>query len=202
MLCAGVTTYAALRRSNAKSGQWVVIPGVGGGLGHIACQLASRGMAMRVIGVDAGSKEKIARDCGAEHFIDVTKHDDESLAKEIKSLTGGFGASAIIVCTASNKAYAQALDYLRFRGTLVVVGMPEGAPQPIAKSYPQSLVFKEARIVGVAVGTRQDAVECLDFAARGIVKSHYRVEKSDKLTDVFQEMKDGTLIGRVVIDLE
>lgn len=120
MLCAGITTYAALRRSNAKSGQWVVVAGAGGGLGHIACQLASRGMALRVIGIDDGSKEQLAKDCGAEHFIDITKHDDKSIAEEVVKLTGGLGASAVLVCTASNKAYAQALDFLRFGGTVYV----------------------------------------------------------------------------------
>ncbi|KAL8768115.1 MAG: hypothetical protein Q9209_005578 [Squamulea sp. 1 TL-2023] len=59
--------------------------------------LASRGMAMRVIGIDAGSKEKLVRDCGAEHFIDVTKHDDKSIAEEVVKTADGLGASAVIV---------------------------------------------------------------------------------------------------------
>lgn len=88
-------------------------------------------MALRVIGIDAGPKGKLITQCGAEHFIDVTKHNDESIAEEVKKLTNGLGASAVIVCTASNKAYAQAMDFLRFGGTLVCVGMPEGKPVPV-----------------------------------------------------------------------
>ena len=141
-------------------------------------------MGLRVIGIDATSKKQVVMDCGAEHFIDVTAHDDASIVKEVLRVTGGLGASAVLVCTASNKAYAQALDFLRFDGTLVCIGMPEGAPQPIAKSFPQSLVFKQANICGVAVGSRRDAIECLDFAARGIVKTHIRIEKMEKLTEV------------------
>ncbi|KAL8720393.1 MAG: hypothetical protein Q9225_002745 [Loekoesia sp. 1 TL-2023] len=165
MLCAGVTTYAALRRSQAKSGQWVVILGAGGG--HIAVQLASRGMAMRVIGIDAGSKEKLVRDCGAEHFIDVSKHDDKSITEEVVKTAGGLGASAVIVCTSSNKAYAQSIDMLRFGGTVVCVGVPEGTPEPIASALPGKLVFKSVTITSVAVGNRRDAIEVMDFAARG-----------------------------------
>ncbi|KAI4186732.1 MAG: hypothetical protein L6R41_003304 [Letrouitia leprolyta] len=167
MLCAGVTTYAALRRSQAKSGQWVVISGAGGGLGHIAVQLANRGMAMRVIGIDAGSKEKLVRDCGAEHFIDVTKHDDKSIVEEVVQTAGGLGASAVIICTASNKAYAQAIDMVRFGGTVVCVGVPEGTPEPIATAFPGKLIMQGITIASVAVGNRKDANEVMDFAARG-----------------------------------
>ncbi len=101
-----------------------MIAGAGGGLGHIAVQLASRGMAMRVIGIDAPSKKSVVIDCGAEHFVDVTAHDDKSIAEEVMKVTGGLGAQAVIVCTASNKAYAQALDFIKFDGTVVCVGMP------------------------------------------------------------------------------
>ena len=142
-------------------------------------------MAMRIIGIDAPSKKDIVMDCGAEHFIDVTAHDDKSIAEEVLKLTGGLGAQAVIVCTASNKAYAQALDFIRFDGTVVCVGMPEGKPEPIAKAFPQALVFKQANIAAVAVGTRRDAIECLDFAARGIVKTHFKLEKMEKLTEVY-----------------
>ena len=184
MLCAGVTTYAALRKCGAKSGQWVVISGAGGGLGHLACQIASRGMGLRVIGLDHGSKKDLATQSGAEHFFDVFAHDDASLAEEVKKVTGGLGAMAVIVCTASNKAYAQSLDLLRFGGTLVCVGMPEGKHVPIEKAYPAAMVFKELNIRASAVGNRRDAIECMDMAARGIVKTHYRLEKMENLTQV------------------
>jgi propanol-preferring alcohol dehydrogenase len=79
-------------------------------------------MAMRIIGIDHGSKEELVKSCGAEVFLDITKYNDKTIAEEVKKATGGLGASAVIVCTASNKAYAQALDFLRFGGTLVCVG--------------------------------------------------------------------------------
>lgn len=95
----------------------------------------------------------------------------------------------------------RATDLLRFAGTLVCVGLPEGELKPIATAFPQVLVAKELKIVGVAVGDRREAIETLDFASRGIIKTHFRTEKMDKLTETFEEMEKGKLIGRVVLDL-
>jgi propanol-preferring alcohol dehydrogenase len=201
MLCAGLTVYSALRKSLAKSGQWVVISGAGGGLGHMACQIASRGMAFRVLGIDHGSKESFVRECGAEEFLDVAKFDDGSLKNEVRRITGGRGASAAIVCAASNRSYAQALSFLKFHGTLVCVGMPEGRNEAIGGAFPSQMVLDEIRIVGSAVGGRREALEVLELAARGVVKTHYRLEKMENLNDVFQEMAEGKLQGRVVLDL-
>jgi len=202
MLCAGVTTYAALRKSEAKSGQWVVIAGAGGGLGHLATQIGSRGMAMRILGIDHGSKEQLVKECGAEEFIDLTKYDDKTIAEEVKRITGGVGASAVIVCTASNRAYAQAMSFLRIGGTLVCVGMPEGDSVPIAQAFPAFMVGKNHRIVGSAVGNQREAIEVLGMAARGVIKTRYRLEKMENLTEVFKEMSEGKVQGRVVLDLQ
>jgi alcohol dehydrogenase, propanol-preferring len=118
----------------------VVISGAGGRLGHLGTQIGSKGMALRIIGIDHGSKEKLVKDCGAEAFIDITKHDNKSIEAQVKKVTGGLGASSVIVCTASNRAYAQAIGFLRFGGTLVCVGMPEGDLVPIAEHYRQLLL--------------------------------------------------------------
>ncbi|KAJ6109567.1 hypothetical protein N7486_001802 [Penicillium sp. IBT 16267x] len=205
MLCAGVTVYSALKRSNARPGQWVVISGAGGGLGHLAVQLASRGMGLRVIGIDHGSKAELVTASGAEHFVDITQFpkDDNGVAlkKHVKGLADGLGAHAAIVCTAANAAYAQALPLLRFNGTLVCVGIPEHEPQAIASALPNTFINTQATVTGSAVGSRVEAVEALEFAARGVLKVHYRVEKMDALTEVFQEMHEGKLQGRVVLDL-
>ena len=118
-------------------GVWVVVAGAGGGLGHLALQLGSRGMGFRMIGLDVGSKEELARECGAEVFIDVTKttHDKagDGVAKAFMEATGKRGAAAVVVCSGSNEAYAQSLSYLKFNGTLVCVGVP-AENVPIANS--------------------------------------------------------------------
>lgn len=205
LLCGGITVYSALQRSQAKSGHWVVITGAGGGLGHLAVQLASRGMGLRVVGVDHTSKADLIHSSGAEHFVDITQFpkDDKgaAIAAHVKKLCGGLGAHAVIVCTDSNEAYAQALGFLRFNGNLVCVGIPEHAAVPIATATPGAMIAKQFTICGSAVGNRQDAIDTLDFAARGVIKSHVRVEKMSELTKVFEEMEQGKLQGRVVLDL-
>ncbi|KAF2745845.1 GroES-like protein [Sporormia fimetaria CBS 119925] len=200
MLCAGLTVYSALRKANAESGQWIVISGAGGGLGHLACQFSARGMAHRVIGIDHSSKKDIVLESGAEHFISVDGSDN--VVETVKKLTGGLGAHAVIVCTANNRAYDQSVEMLRFRGRVVCVGVPEGEPVPIQSALAAAMVTKEIQIVGSAVGNRRQAIETLEFAARGIVKVHFRTEKMDKLTEVFEEMHRGELKGRVVLDMQ
>jgi len=200
MLCAGVTTYAALRKSGAKSGEFVVILGSGGGLGHIGLQIG-RSMGFRMIGIDADAKKDISVNSGAEAFFGLSQG-AESVQSEVMKHTGGLGAHAVVVCTAANAAYASGIDLLRFGGRLVCVALPEGTPVPIGGALPQIIVMKELTIVGVAVGNRREAIETLNLAARGLVRSTLRTEKLDKLSDVFHEMEEGKLHGRVVLELD
>lgn len=168
-------------------------------LTHGQVQYSARGIGHRVIGIDHSSKKDLVLDSGAEHFIPVDG--TESLAEAVKAVTGGHGAHAVVVCTAHQGAYDESVNLLRFGGRVVCVGIPEGDMKPIASANAGVMVGKALQIVGSAVGTRKEAIEAVEFAARGIVKTHYRVEKLDKLTDVFKEMDAQKLKGRVVIDL-
>ncbi|KAI2641140.1 alcohol dehydrogenase-like protein [Xylaria nigripes] len=199
MLCGGLTTYAALKKSGAQPGQWVVISGAGGGLGSIATSLGAHSMGFRIIGIDMPNKKETVLESGAEHFIDLTAFDDKSIGDEVKRLTG-IGAVAVIVCTASNKAYGQALSMLRFGGSLVCVGMPEGELVPISNAYPSALVAQQLKIVASSVGNRREAVETLDMAARGVAKVPVRTYAMQDLQSVFERMSKGQVIGRAVLD--
>ncbi|KAH8772068.1 alcohol dehydrogenase II [Hyaloscypha sp. PMI_1271] len=156
LLCAGVTVYSALLKSQTKPGDWVVVSGAGGGLGHLAVQIGARVLGLRVTGIDHASKADLVKESGAEHFVDITQfpRDDEGAAitAYVKSLTDGLGASSVIVCTAADIAYAQAVPFLRFNGTAVCVGMPESDLVPIAKAIPSTIVTNQYRIVGSSVG--------------------------------------------------
>lgn len=128
-------------------------------------------MGFRMIGIDAGEKEKLAKECGAEVFFDVTKYGrdaegNKQLAADVKAATGGLGAAAVVVCTASNAAYAQGLSFLKYYGSLVCVGVPEGDQIPIGGADPATMLASQLKIIGSAVGNRKDAIETLEMASR------------------------------------
>jgi propanol-preferring alcohol dehydrogenase len=72
-------------------------------IGHLAVQIAARGLGLRVIGIDHGSKKDLATECGAEVFID---HTQGKVEEEVMKATGGLGAQSVLVLTAANGAYA------------------------------------------------------------------------------------------------
>lgn len=149
ILCAGLTVYSGLRKANTKPGDWIVISGAGGGLGHLAVQYASRVLGLRVIAIDHGSKRNLVMDCGAEVFYDYTQYNDADLEEAVKKgTTGGRGANAVLVVSAANKSYEQALKFLKPLGTLVCIGMPEGTAVPIQSAYPARITNQQFRIVG------------------------------------------------------
>ena len=113
-----------MKESGARPGQWVALPGAGGGLGHLAVQYAIA-MGLRVIGIDTGrEKEELVRELGAEEFVDFKKSDD--VIATVKKITDG-GPHASIVIAASPKPYEDALKMVRTKGTVVAVGLPSNA---------------------------------------------------------------------------
>ena len=146
-LCAGITVYNALRRSKLQAGEYVVISGAGGGLGHFATQYA-KAFGLRVIAIDAGSKRDFAIAGGSEIFIDFTKYDTQDLVEQVKKVTGGVGAHGVIVVNANNASYDQSVDFLRVGGTVVCVGIPEGQAQPIGGALAWKLITGQLTITG------------------------------------------------------
>ncbi|KAL5359678.1 putative alcohol dehydrogenase [Aspergillus floccosus] len=200
IMCAGITVYSALKNSDLRPGDWVAVSGGGGGLGHLAIQYA-KAMGYLVVALDVGGKGSVCTEAGADHFVDVldfTK--SEELCQRVVHLTGG-GARIALVCSSSNAAYAQAIYYLDQAGTLVCLGVPEGVPKPIETASVPLLVSRQIRIIGSKVGDRADAHECVRMAVNGAVKTHYQLRKMEELSDVFAEMEEGNISGRVVLDL-
>ncbi|TFK22447.1 mannitol-1-phosphate dehydrogenase [Coprinopsis marcescibilis] len=196
VLCAGVTVYRALKYSQTTTHDWIVLPGAGGGLGHLAVQYAKY-MGRRVIAIDGGQEKKdLCLKLGADAWIDFTQCKD--ITAEIKRITGGKGAHAAVVTTASSSGYSQAVDYLRDGGKLMAVGLPAKAKLEASIFF---TVFKSISILGSYVGNRQDAIEALEIAAAGKVKVFYKLDSLSQLESVYDLMGQGKIAGRVVLSM-
>ncbi|RLN54910.1 hypothetical protein BBJ29_007429 [Phytophthora kernoviae] len=196
ILCAGVTVYKALKEIGGVCGDFVVIPGAGGGLGHFACQYA-RAMGYRVIAIDTGAdKKKLVESYGITDFIDFK---EGNVRDKVFAATEGRGAHATVVVAANKEAYNDALSFLRPHGAVVMVGLPKDAT--ITADVFGS-VLNAHRIIGSYVGNRQDSIEALKVAAGGDVSTNYKIEKLEQLPSVFKRMERGKLAGRIVLDCE
>lgn len=189
VLCAGVTVYKGLKVSETRPGQWMVISGIGG-LGHVAVQYAVA-MGMRVAAVDvADDKLELARELGAEVTVNAASQDP---AQAIQDQVGG--AHGVLVTAVHASAFGQAIGMARRGGTIVFNGLPPGDfPAPIFE-----IVLKALTIRGSIVGTRQDMIEALDFYARGKVRPHVHERRLEEINEIFQEMREGHIDGRVVL---
>ncbi|HCL6627367.1 TPA: alcohol dehydrogenase AdhP [Citrobacter amalonaticus] len=191
--CAGVTTYKAAQVSGVRPGQWLAIWGAGG-LGNMAIQFARNVFNARVIAIDIqDDKLALARESGAEITLNPGKED---VPARIHELTGGGVHSAIVVAVARS-AFNQAVNSVRAGGKVVCVAVPASELSlNIVKT-----VLDGIQIVGSLVGTRQDLAEAFQHALAGRVRPIVQPRKLEELNAIFKEMDDGTIQGRMVIDL-
>lgn len=191
ILCAGVTTYKALKVSGAKPGDWVAIYGIGG-LGHVALQYAVA-MGFKVIAVDIhDEKLELAKDLGADFTVNGMKTDP---VEAIKEKTGN-GVQASISVAVTKVAFEQAYHSVKRGGSVVLVGLPnDSIPVPIFDT-----VLNGVSVKGSIVGTRKDMQEALQFAADGKVKAIVATGKLDDINEIFDRMEKGEINGRVVLE--
>ncbi|WP_310619596.1 alcohol dehydrogenase AdhP [Flexibacterium corallicola] len=190
ILCAGVTVYKALKETEAKPGQTVVISGIGG-LGHLAVQYA-KAMGMHVIAVDiADDKLSLAKSLGADMTVNALNEDP------IQAVQAGGGAEGVLITAVAGKAFEQGVGMLARGGTMSLVGLPP-------ENFPLSifdLVLNRKTVRGSIVGTRNDLAESLQLAAEGKATAHYTTEPLDNINDIFDRMIKGKIDGRIVMDL-
>lgn len=191
--CAGVTTYKAAQVSGVRPGQWLAIWGAGG-LGNMAIQFARNVFNARVIAIDIqDDKLALAKASGADVTLNPNKED---VPARIQALTGGGAHSAIVVAVARS-AFNQAVNSVRAGGKVVCVAVPAGELSlNIVKT-----VLDGIQIIGSLVGTRQDLAEAFQHALAGRVRPVVQPRKLEELNAIFKEMDDGTIQGRMVIDL-
>jgi propanol-preferring alcohol dehydrogenase len=192
ILCAGVTTYRGLKRTNARPGQWVAILGIGG-LGHIAVQYAVA-MGFRVAAVDIDPKKlELAKSLGAE--FTVNGRDENPVSTIRKGIGGVHGA---VVAAVASQAFQQAIGMQRAGGTVVFLGMPGGDQDELRTSI-AGIIGREISIRGSAVGSRLDLDEAVAFALRGKVAAKVETAPLADANAVLERMRQGGIVGRVVL---
>jgi D-arabinose 1-dehydrogenase-like Zn-dependent alcohol dehydrogenase len=188
LLCAGVTTFNAIRSSGVRPGGRVAVLGLGG-LGHLGVQFAAK-LGFETIAIARGTeKEAFARQLGADHYIDSTNSD---VAAELNAL----GGADLVIATATDALSVSAtVRGLAARGRLVVLGVPH---EPLAVGA-GDLVMGSRTVAGHASGTAKDSEDTLRFAARTGVRPLIETYPLEKAADGFDRMMSGKARFRVVL---
>jgi alcohol dehydrogenase len=188
LMCAGATTYNALRASDARPGDVVAVVGLGG-VGHMGVQYASR-LGYDTVAIARGpEKESLARELGARHYIDSTAQD---VAAELRALGG---ARVVLATATESSAISAPVDGLAPRGQLVVIG---ASAEPL-NINPLQLIFGSHSVVGHASGTSRQSEEALRFSALTGVRPMVEVAPLEKIGAAFARMASGEARFRMVL---
>ena len=194
ILCAGVTSYKAIKESEVRAGDFLCIIGAGGGLGHLAVQYG-RVMGCRVIAVDVGQEKlDFCLSLGAEFVFDCS--DSDQLVEKVKHCTEG-GAHVVINIAAHPSAYEVAVRVCRRNGMVVLVAMPKES----VSFDVVHIILNRITLRGSIVGTRQDMKEAMDFARRGLVRCRVEVRELEEINEVMKAVLENKVIGRVVLNI-
>lgn len=196
VLCAGVTTYKALKETEAKAGQWVAIIGACGGLGHVGCQYA-KAMGLKVCAVDfGGDKQDYAlNELKCEAYVDIKDKSSEEVVAAVKKACDGIGPHGSVILAPVKAAFRQGLDMLRPMGFAVGISLPPGDfPVDIF-----TLILHRKTLRGSIVGTRKDLNESLSLAGDGKIKCTIEERKLEDINQIFDDMVKGKIKGRCVL---
>ncbi len=188
LMCAGVTTFNSLRNSGARPGDLVAVLGIGG-LGHLGVQFAARS-GFRTVAIARGKdKEALARELGAEHYVDSETQDP---AQELARL----GAAKVILATVtSGKAMTAAMGGLGIDGKFIVLG---AAHDPLEVS-PLLLLSGRRSVAGWPSGSSIDSQDTMAFSARTGVRSMNELFPLERAADAYERMMSGKARFRVVL---
>lgn len=190
LLCAGVTTFDALRNSGARPGDVVAVLGLGG-LGHLGVQYAAK-MGFTVAAIARGrDKEALARKLGAAVYIDSQTQDP---AAELQKLGG---ANAIISTVTAGPAMSAVQGGLAIKGTLLLLGVAESL-----QVSPTFLIFGRRTVKGWYCGASIDSEDTLAFSARTGVQSMNETFPLERVNEAYEWMASGKARFRVVLTME
>ncbi len=188
LLCAGITTFNALRNSGARTGDTVAILGIGG-LGHLAVQYAAKA-GYRTVAVARGQdKAPLAQQLGAHIYIDSTTQDP---AKELQKIGG---ANIILSTVTSAKALDWVIDGLAPAGKFILVGAPDAA----VTINPFPLLLGRRTVAGWPSGTGMDSEDTLNFSALAGVKPMIETYPLEQAEEAYNRMMSGNARFRVVL---
>jgi D-arabinose 1-dehydrogenase-like Zn-dependent alcohol dehydrogenase len=190
LLCAGITTYNALRHSGAYPGDLVAVQGIGG-LGHLGIQFANK-FGYKVAAIGQGSENAaLAKKLGANVYIDSKS---TNAAEELQKLGG---AQVILATAPSSKAMSTLVDGLGPNGKLVVIG---ATTDPIEVT-PVQLINGSRTIQGWAAGTAADSEDTLNFAELSGVRAMIETYPLEKAAEAYARMMSGKAQFRVVLTM-
>jgi len=188
LVCAGVTTFNSLRNSGARPSDLVAILGLGG-LGHLGVQFATK-MGFKTVAIARGSdKEPLARQLGAQHYID-------SRAQDVSAELVKLGGAKVILATVTNaEAMSATLGGLGINGKLIVIGAPH---EPLAvPAYP--LLAGRRSVAGWYSGTSIDSQDTLSFSTLTGVRAMTEIYPLERAAEAYERMMSGKSRFRVVL---
>jgi len=190
LLCAGITTYNALRNAGLRGGDLVAVQGIGG-LGHLGIQFA-RHMGFRTVAVGRGrEKEQLAKDLGAHVYLDTAVADAAAALQRLG------GARAILATGTSGEAMGSLASGLAARGKFIVVGVPRDQIQLSAAS----LVFGGRSVYGALTGTPIDNEDTLAFSVLENIRPMIETVPFERAADAYTRMMQGKARFRMVLTM-
>src|SRR5919198_1470311 len=189
LMCAGITTYNALRNSGARVGDIVAIFGVGG-LGHLGIQYASKmGFNTVAIGRARDKEEELVKNLGATQYID---NRSQNAVEELNKLGG---AKVILATVPSGKAMTEILGGLAVNGKLVIIGASD---EPI-QVPPNLMILGRRSLIGWPAGTSIDSQDTLSFSVLSGVRSMNEDFPLEHAAEAYESMMSGKVRFRAVL---
>ena len=189
LMCAGLTTFNALRNSGARPGEVVAVLGLGG-LGHLGVQFSAK-MGFHTVGIARGKdKEPLARELGASVYLDSQAQDP---AAELQKLGG---AKVILATATSAEAMTAVQAGLAVNGTLLIVGVADSMQVPVIP-----LIMGCRSIRGWYSGTSIDSQDTLEFSARTGVQAMTEIYPLERVNEAYDRMMSGKARFRVVLKI-
>jgi propanol-preferring alcohol dehydrogenase len=188
LLCAGITTYNALRNAGLRGGDLVAVQGIGG-LGHLGIQYA-RHMGFHTVAIGRGrDKEKLAKELGAHVYIDTAVEDTAAVLQRMG------GARAILATAPSGDSMGSLVSGLAARGKLIVLGVPNDPIQ--LSAFP--LVFGGRSIYGSLTGTPIEGEDTLAFSVLENIRPMIETVPLEQAADAYARMMQGKARFRMVL---